>query len=389
MIINIQHYKFRAAVFTLAALALASQALAATVTRIATVSGGAIATDGVNLYVASDGPSILALPIGGGEPMILYTNASPCCILSLTRMGTNLFWIDPNGDPDATAIFGGSTGGGPIAKIYSGFATGQPIVDGSGLVADSAKLYTADQVQGRVHSLNPDGTGITFLGSRYGGFFDIEHLNTIAEDGQLLYIADSGERGNCNCSVVPPQVVSIPKSGGAFTTLFSGPSLVDLTGIAVGNGAIFVADAGANTIWTVPRAGGTPTALLSGAPFEQMRRLIFLNNALYVTDASGIYRVDLDDCPTQLAQANSRIAALEAQVTTLASQLQNMTDGMAGGLASVTENFRSALKDGQFQIPGSTPLEQFQNLVSAIQDLNGGQTLGLLMNLGGSPGRGP
>src|SRR5206468_2269636 len=84
--------------------------------------------------------------------------------LTLTVVGSNVFWIDPNGDPDATAIFRASTAGGAITKIYSGFASGQPIVDGVGITTDGVRLYTSDDVQGRVHTLNIDGSGITQLG---------------------------------------------------------------------------------------------------------------------------------------------------------------------------------------------------------------------------------
>ena len=252
-----------------------------------------ITTDGVNLYVG-EGNRVLSIPVSGGAATVLYGNATPCCVLGLTRIGTDLFWIDPNGDPDATAIFRGSTSGSAITKIYSGFATGQPIVDGDGITTDGTKLYTSDEVQGRVHSLNANGSNITQLGSRYGGFFDLEHGNAITESGGVLYIADDGTKA------VSPQVVSIPKTGGSFTTLHSGAPFVRPVAIAVGNGTIYVADAGANTIWTMPIAGGAPTALVSGSPFVSLgfNGLVLFNGALYVTDAAGaatgaIYRVDL------------------------------------------------------------------------------------------------
>jgi hypothetical protein len=216
----------------------------------------------------------------------------------LTEIGTSLFWIDPNGDPNATAIFRGSTTGGTVTKVYSGFATGQPIVDGSGITADGAKLYTADEVQGSVHSINTDGSGITLLGSRYGGSFDLEHLNSITQSGGILYIADDGTKS------LPPQVVSIPVSGGPFSILHSGPPFVNPKSIAVGNGVVFVSDSSAgNTIWIMPIAGGTPTALVSGAPFVSINGLTFFNNALYVTDTGdfettdgpgAVYRVDIE-----------------------------------------------------------------------------------------------
>ena len=235
------------------------------------------------------------MPVGGGAVTTLYSNISPCCVNGLTRIGTNLFWIDPNGDTNtATAIFRvPARTGGSAVKIYSGYATGEPIVDGASITTDGVKLYTADEVNGRVHSLNADASSIFQLGpERYSGYFANEHFNSIAVSGGTVYVADSGKAG-----VDSPQVVTIPAAGGAsFTSLFVGAPFVQPSGITVGNGKIYVADPGAeNTIWQMPVTGGTPTALVCGAPFAQISGLVFLNNALYVTDsgASAIYKVDL------------------------------------------------------------------------------------------------
>lgn len=258
-----------------------------------------LTTDGTHLFVGNSN-SILSLPIGGGAVTMLYSNCTPSDpVADMTSIGTNLFWIDPNGDPDATAIFSAPTSGGTITKIYSGFATGEPIVDGASITTDGIKLYTADEVQGMIVSLNPDGSDITLLGARYGGFFDLEHYNAIAESGGILYVADDGAMA---MSGIPPQVVSIPTNGGTFTTLYSGTPFVHLQGIAVGGGMVYVADPGAdNTIWQLPISGGTPTVLVSGAPFVSIARLLFFNDALYITDTGhagatngpgAIYKID-------------------------------------------------------------------------------------------------
>jgi hypothetical protein len=257
---------------------------------------GAIATDGINLYVAN-ATALLRLPIAGGTVTLLGTNMTPCCSVGLTVRGTNLFYIDPNGDlPDATAIWRTGTNGGAPLKIYSGFASGQPIVDGSGITTDGTKLYTVDYVQGRVHSLNFDGTGITELGRRYGGFFDLEHHNAIAQNGSTLYIADDGAKAAAG---IPPQVVSIPKAGGAFTTLHAGAPFVSPGSVAIASNMVFVLDPGAsNTIWMLPLAGGYPIKLVSGAPFTNVNSMVASGNALYVTDTGGaaggrIYKVTI------------------------------------------------------------------------------------------------
>jgi len=298
---------------------LVGHAAAQTVTLVSDdpklTNPGPITTDGVNLYVGEEtfalgdpaGNIILSVPIGGGAATTLYASATPCCVVSLTLIGTDVFWIDPNGDPDATAIFRGSTSGGPVTKIYSGFATGQPIVDGSDITTDGVELYTADYVQGRVHRVDPTGvtypplTGITQLGpNRYGGFFDREHRNLIDEDAGVLYIADNG---NASFGDTPPRVQLIPSTGGAFTTLFLGPTFTSRAwgGVTVGNNTIYLTEG--NTILQMPVTGGTPTLLVSDPQFKTLQGITFFNNALYVADNGDvgatpgpgkIYKVALD-----------------------------------------------------------------------------------------------
>jgi hypothetical protein len=252
---------------------------------------GALTTDGANLYISS-GNNVLSMPVAGGPSTPLYVGATPCCVVGLTRAGSTLFWIDPNGDPDATAIFAGPTGGGAITKVYDGFATGQPIVDGSGIASDGAQLYAADEVDGNVVSMNLDGSGIVTLGSRYGGFFSTEHLNRIAVSGGVLYIADEG----CTCSggTQTPQIVSIPAVGGAFTTLFASPDFaVRPHDIAVVGGVIYFTDSVNDTIWQLPTAGGAPSAFIAGAPFTRVDGITALGTSLYVTDsgAGNVYQI--------------------------------------------------------------------------------------------------
>lgn len=271
-----------------------------------------ITTDGVKIYFSDQmpsGQSILSVPIQGGAASTLYVTFTAH---SIAIIGADMFWIDPNSGPvtDTQILRAPKDGSGPITAIYTGASVGQPIVDGSGLTTDGVKLFSADEVQGRVHSLNLDGSGLVQLnGIRYGGFFDTEHLNTIAHREGVLFIADAGKVGSFT-----PKIVTIPTSGGSFTTHFEGSPLVTPFDIAVGNGTVFVADLGANTIWSMPITGGTPTVpvlgsptvLVSGPPFVQIIGLTFFNNALFVTDTGNfidsngnfvdgpgaIYRVD-------------------------------------------------------------------------------------------------
>ena len=271
-----------------------------------------ITTDGTHLYVGgadSDVPSkprIWRIPIGGGAATRLYTGwgLNTCCTAGLALVGNDVFWIDPNSGPvtDTEIFRAPKDGSGPITPIYTGVFVGQPIVDGSDITTDGGKLYTADFVQGRVHSLNTDGSGITQLGpNRYGGFFDREHRNLIDEDAGVLYIGDLGQPWFGD---TPPRVLSIPSAGGAFTTLFLGPTFTSRGwgGIAVGNNTIFLTEG--NNILQMPVTGGTQTLLVSDPQFKTLQGITFFNNALYLADNGNvgatpgpgkIYKVDLDD----------------------------------------------------------------------------------------------
>ncbi len=302
----------------LAVLVPISQAAAVTVTTLVSdpsLSPGSITTDGTTLYFGNGGgpANILTAPVGGGSFSTLYAGATPCCVVALTLAGSNLFWIDPNGGPitDTTISKAPKGGGGPITRIYVGAFVGQPIVDGEGVTTDGTKLYTSDAVQGRVHSLNLDGSGITFLGSRYGGFFNTEHSTRITQSGGILYIVDSG--GATPGGTFTPAVLSIPATGGSFTTLASGAPLIDPIDIAVKDGTIFLADPGADTIWELPIGGGTPTALVSGGPFVSPAALTLAGDRLFVADpgAHAIFRVDVPE-PSTLFLLVAGLAGLGA-----------------------------------------------------------------------------
>jgi pimeloyl-ACP methyl ester carboxylesterase len=253
-----------------------------------------ITTDGTNLYIGS-GNNVLSMPIAGGLATTLYASATPCCVVALAQTGGNLFWIDPNGDPDATAIFRGRTSGGARTKVYSGFATGQPIVDGSGLTTDGSRLYAVDEVSGSLVSMNLDGSGIATLGSRYAGGFSTEHLNRVTVSGGVVYIADEG----CTCpgGTIAPRIVRMPAGGGSFTTLFDGGTAFSIRphDLAVSGSTIFFTDSINNTIWKMPTSGGTPTPFIAGAPFSRVDGITALGDALYITDSTAgkIYKISL------------------------------------------------------------------------------------------------
>jgi hypothetical protein len=255
-------------------------------------SVNAIGTDGSKLYVAGSSVTtkaarIWSVPTGGGSATPLYdvpwTPTGGCCAESLALIGSDLFWIDPNSGPitDTQILEAASSGKATVTAIYTGSNVGQPIVDGSGLTTDGTLLYAADEVQGTVASLKPDGSNLTIIGqNRYGGFFNTEHPNYIAVAGNTLYIADSGDP----VAGTEPGVVTLPTTGGSFSNLFVGAPFVNPSGIAVANNTIYVADQGANTLWQMPIGGGTPTAVVSGAPFVKITAVTLLNGSIYLVD---------------------------------------------------------------------------------------------------------
>jgi hypothetical protein len=232
---------------------------------------------------------IFRVGMSGGSASVFAPAYNPN---GITTDGTNVYWIDPNGDNPAgggaTAVFSVPIGGGATSMIYSGFATGQPVVDGVGIAfvpgsGSPGTLVTADDVQGRVDSMTASNpvANITQLGpDRYGGFFNEEHSNSIAVAGGVVYVADSG---NSSYGDTPPRVESIPLSGGSFTTLYTG-SLPGFSphGIAINGNTLYLTSG--NQILQMPTTGGTPSVLVSDARFGSLGGLTYFNNALYVVD---------------------------------------------------------------------------------------------------------
>ncbi len=286
----------------------AQQTTAQTVTAFITDSQlqgvRGITTDGINFYVVSTpapgpGGKILSVPVGGGSLTELHTYFGSSSTGStnpadITLVGSDLYWIDSQSGPitDSQILKGAKDGSGSVTAIYTGASVGQPIVDGTGITTDGIKLYTADSVQGRIHSLNPDGTGITQLASRYGGFFDRDHFNGLVWDSGTLYIADAGLAGFPD---TPPRVQSISASGGVVTTLYQG-SLPGFspTGIEVVDDTIYLTNNN-QEILLMPKTGGTPTLFASDPGFSSLWDLVHLNGALYVADrdANTIWKVDI------------------------------------------------------------------------------------------------
>ncbi len=262
-------------------------------------AGGLLVTGTTVAALNTNGIFRVGLPLSGsGAATTVYPAGDP---KQITVVGSNLFWIDPNAGAGTgtEVITAPKAGGGTPTPIYN---QGSPIVDGSGLATDGTQLYAADESGGTVFRMNLDGTGLTQIGSnRYTpGFSPYEHSsNTIAVDQGTIYLADSGG------TLDPPAVVTIAANGNgssSFTTLASGSPLVHPSGIAVGDGFVFVADPGAsNTVWQIPTTGGTPVPLLtnSGGTLQQLSGLTYSSGHLYLLDYTGGAIYDLQIVASQ------------------------------------------------------------------------------------------
>lgn len=263
-----------------------------------------IATDGSNIFVVSDATAIFSLPGTGGGASQLYMSppSSSTAIYAITLIGNDLYWGDAQSGPvtDSQIFKAPKTGGGPITAIYTGVSSGQPIVDITGLETDGTKLYTADAVQGRVHSLNPDGSGLTQLGpNRYGGFFAGAHVNSIAVGDGKVFIGESavptaaGCSGECNPGIYSH---TADDASGSFATLKSDPPFAGegVRGIIFGDGLVFATQG--DTIYSI-LSDGSALNTLTDLEFHDLRGITFFGGSLYVVDEFAgngrVLRVDL------------------------------------------------------------------------------------------------
>ncbi|HEX4923081.1 MAG TPA: hypothetical protein VFV50_03310 [Bdellovibrionales bacterium] len=265
-----------------------------------------IATDGAYLYIggseADRQARVWKLPIEGGEAVELYSrwwsNSTGGWAFALEVTGGELFVVDPNSGrgTDTQILKGPVTGGARLQAIYTEHATpgmtSYDIIDGSGIATDGVNLFITDHVQGRVSRMRTDGTAPASLSSgRFGGFFDLEHRNTVAYLGSTLFIADSADRGNCNCGSFTPEILALPAAGGAFTSLYAGAPLVhpyDIEADPVTSRLVIVDAAAGNSVFVLDPLGRVLTTIHSGAPFTRAIGVAIHNGYAYILD-SGDY----------------------------------------------------------------------------------------------------
>ncbi len=247
-----------------------------------------IASDGSTVFV-QDAGTVYSLPSSGGTATSLYSGSY---IFGVAVIGANVSWGDAQSGPvtDSQIFRAPKAGGGPATAIYTGAFVGEPIVDIMGLETDGTKLYSADAVQGRVHSLNPDGSGLTQIGpSRYGGYFSGAHQNSIAVGDGMVFIGESGVPTASGCSgLCNPGVYAHSASTltGSFSTLLAGPTFSGdgVRGITYGDGTVFATQG--DTIYLIEPTGGLLDTL-TDSNFHDLRGITYDDGALYVVDQFG------------------------------------------------------------------------------------------------------
>ncbi len=84
-----------------------------------------------------------------------------------------------------------------------------------------------------------------------------------------------------------------------------------------------------------------------------------------------------------LQTQNAVLTAQNAQLTSANQTLTAQNNAMSTQIQALDQFFATMFNNPTFQLPGSTPQQQLQNLVNAISQLNHGQQQALYKNLGG------
>jgi hypothetical protein len=243
---------------------------------------------------------------------------------SITSDGTFAYWIDLDADGTHTRVYRQPLSGGPRELVYSAVTptdSNGKIVSGTGLdfvpgntSATPESLVALDALQGAITRLpaQPDVTDgdLTSIGAaRSAGLISQSHAQFLDVENGVIYIVDPGfvATGSDRSQDVAAQILSIPVSGGAYTTLYTGnlPGF-DLygtaipasrpKGIAVHDGILYVS--GEHAIYSLSAGGGVPVVFAADERFRSLSGMTYVNGSLYVIDngttrTATVWRVEL------------------------------------------------------------------------------------------------
>ncbi len=200
--------------------------------------------DGTGLSLVSNGftgfPTDLALDVLNQK--IYFTTSSTL------QAGNTVQQVDYSG-ANRTTLF-----------TATGAAPGNGVSRCTALALDAgqAMLFLADAGSQKIWSLGLRGSGLTALAAVANGFPTGLALDTAS---QQVYFSVGSSQQSAN------QILRVSYSGSGLTSLFTasgGVQRCTALDIDAAGGAIYLSDAGAQTLWRVPTAGGAAAPVLSG-----------------------------------------------------------------------------------------------------------------------------
>ena len=152
------------------------------------------------------------------------------------------------------------TGANNTTIFIAGGASGNGVSRCTAIALDAANsiLFLADAGAQKIWSMSTASAGLTDLVDATNSFPTGLALDVA---NQQIYFTLSSARQRDN------QIGRINYSGAGLTILFTAAGAVErCTALDVDttNGAIYLSDAGANTLWRIPIGGGNPAVILSG-----------------------------------------------------------------------------------------------------------------------------
>ncbi len=198
-----------------------------------------VAADSTTVYWTTP-TAVLSSPIGGGTPTTVASGQSSA--FGIAMDATNLYWTT------ADAVLSIPRSGGIITTIASGQAGPAHVaVDATNVfwtVTGTAQNNYQDGAVSRCAIGGCNNTPNVLAPNR-------TRPSDVAVDGSNVYWAE-----------INGIVASMPKGGGAISTLSSAGSAL---GLAVDSSSVFWADYGNHAVMSVPIAGGTPATSMPAA----------------------------------------------------------------------------------------------------------------------------
>ena len=247
-----------------------------------------------------------------------------------------------------------------VVAVYDG-STASLYYDGvlvKSQVVGSANFNTGDPINLGREDL---GVGVTF--NPFDGLIDeVEIYNRALSATEIAAIFNAGSAGKCKASPPTQCELNLAAAQQQIQSLQSQ--------LAAAN----------TTIQTLQGLNSTLTA--ANQTLTLANQALTTANAALQTQVNTL-TADNAALQTQVTTLMAEKDALQTQVTTLMAEKAALTSGLSSGSDGIEQTLQMLFNDPQFQIQGATLLEQYQNLVNALNGLNKGRLEGLYKALGG------